>query len=165
METLPEDAIEELPDNSLRNMINEKIKKTQYQWHYEKKTETLQDLENRVRRLENKQTEIDLENRIRSLENKQIQNSTYPVGEDYRPRRNLHSYSNIVFDAIKKSYSNGINFKGIQAETRLNDRSIRNVIYKLHKKGIIIRKQRGIWIANENENNNTQPEEEEITPI
>lgn len=33
METLPDNAIEELPDDCLKNMINDRIKITQYQWH------------------------------------------------------------------------------------------------------------------------------------
>lgn len=157
METLPDDAIEELSDNSLRNMINERIKKTQWQWHYEERGEgidILQNLENRIRKIENRIIE----------ENK---NSTKKRTYQKRTYQKLHHYTDIIFDVIKRSYSNGMNFKSIKSKTKLNDRTIRNVLYKLYNKGIIIRKQRGIYIINENtQPKNTpvaQPVEEEFS--
>jgi predicted transcriptional regulator len=52
----------------------------------------------------------------------------------------------IVLDTIKNS-KEGIGFAQIQAKTGFDEKKIRNIIFRLNKKGKIKRKSRGIYIA------------------
>jgi DNA-binding transcriptional regulator PaaX len=51
-----------------------------------------------------------------------------------------------VLDTIKNS-KEGIGFAQIQAKTGFDEKKIRNIIFRLNKKGKIKRKSRGIYIA------------------
>ncbi len=48
---------------------------------------------------------------------------------------------------IAKASKKGVDFAGIQAKTGLNDKKLRNIIYRLNKLGKIKRKSRGIYIV------------------
>jgi len=52
----------------------------------------------------------------------------------------------IVLDTIKNS-KEGIGFSQIQAKTGFDEKKIRNIIFRLNKKGKIKRKSRGIYTA------------------
>jgi len=52
----------------------------------------------------------------------------------------------VVLDTIKNS-KEGIGFAQIQSKTGFDEKKIRNIIFRLNKKGKIKRKSRGIYIA------------------
>ncbi len=52
----------------------------------------------------------------------------------------------IVYDVIKRS-KKGLRFSEIQIKTGFGDKTIRNILYRLHQNEIILRKSRGIYIA------------------
>ncbi len=52
----------------------------------------------------------------------------------------------IVYDVIKRS-KKGLRFSEIQIKTGFGDKTIRNILYRLHQNGIIQRKSRGVYIA------------------
>ena len=52
----------------------------------------------------------------------------------------------IVYDVIKRS-NKGLRFSEIQIKTGFGDKTIRNILYRLHQNEIILRKSRGIYIA------------------
>jgi hypothetical protein len=52
--------------------------------------------------------------------------------------------SDIVLGVVKAS-KKGVDFSGIQAKTDLNNKKLRNIIYRLNKLGKIKRKSRGIY--------------------
>jgi len=52
----------------------------------------------------------------------------------------------IVLDSIKNS-KEGVGFSQIQAKTGFDEKKIRNIIFRLNKKGKIKRKSRGVYIA------------------
>ena len=54
--------------------------------------------------------------------------------------------SDLVYDMIKRSRK-GLSFSEIQLSTGFEDRKIRNIIYRLNKRGLIKRKSRGVYIA------------------
>ena len=63
------------------------------------------------------------------------------------PRSNSKvTTTNIVYDVIKQS-KQGMKFSEIQAQTGLKERTIRNILYRLHQNGIIHRRCRGVYIA------------------
>ena len=51
-----------------------------------------------------------------------------------------------VFEIIRE-FKQGIGFNEIKARTGYEDKKIRNIIFRLNKKGMIKRKSRGIYIA------------------
>ena len=53
--------------------------------------------------------------------------------------------SDMVLDVIRR-FRNGVGFAQIQERTGLDDKKLRNIIFRLHKMGKIIRKSRGIYI-------------------
>ena len=90
-----------------------------------------------------------LEARLDRIEN---QLKAYTNGKDFpvkykipRSRTKVTS-GDIVYDVIKRC-KKGLKFSEIQAKTGFGDRKIRNIIYKLHKSGIIKRKCRDIYFA------------------
>lgn len=48
---------------------------------------------------------------------------------------------------VIKRFKNGVGFAEIQARTGFGDKKLRNIIFRLHKLGKIVRKSRGIYIA------------------
>jgi len=54
--------------------------------------------------------------------------------------------SDMALDIIKR-FKKGIGFAEIQAKTGFEDKKLRNIIFRLHKMGKIVRKRRGIYIA------------------
>jgi len=48
---------------------------------------------------------------------------------------------------IIKRFRKGVGFADIQARTGFEDKKLRNIIYRLHKMGKIVRKSRGLYIA------------------
>ena len=54
--------------------------------------------------------------------------------------------SNMTLDVIKR-FRKGVGFADIQARTGFGEKKLRNIIFRLHKMGKIVRKSRGIYIA------------------
>ena len=54
--------------------------------------------------------------------------------------------SDTALEVIKR-FRNGVGFAEIQARTGFADKKLRNIIFRLHKLGKIVRKSRGIYIA------------------
>lgn len=54
--------------------------------------------------------------------------------------------SDMALDVIKR-FRKGVGFAEIQARTGFGDKKLRNIIFRLHKMGKIIRKSRGVYIA------------------
>jgi hypothetical protein len=48
---------------------------------------------------------------------------------------------------VIKRFRNGVGFAEIQARTGFGDKKLRNIIFRLHKLGKIVRKSRGVYIA------------------
>ena len=48
---------------------------------------------------------------------------------------------------VIKRFRKGVGFADIQARTGFEDKKLRNIIYRLHKMGKIVRKSRGLYIA------------------
>ena len=48
---------------------------------------------------------------------------------------------------IIKRFRKGVGFADIQARTGFEEKKLRNIIYRLHKMGKIVRKSRGLYIA------------------
>jgi len=48
---------------------------------------------------------------------------------------------------IIQRFKNGVGFSEIQEQTGFGEKKLRNIIYRLHKMGKIVRKRRGIYIA------------------
>ncbi len=56
------------------------------------------------------------------------------------------TYTDETLDVIKR-FRKGVGFANIQARTGFGDKKLRNIIYRLHKMGKIVRKNRGLYIA------------------
>jgi hypothetical protein len=56
------------------------------------------------------------------------------------------SSTGIVLEAIKR-FKKGVGVPEIRTRTGLGEKKLRNIIYRLHKTGKIVRKSRGIYIA------------------
>jgi len=54
--------------------------------------------------------------------------------------------SDIVLEVIKR-FRKGAGFSEIQTRTGFGEKKLRNIIFRLHKMGKIVRKSRGIYIA------------------
>ena len=48
---------------------------------------------------------------------------------------------------VIKRFKKGVGFADIQERTDFEDKKLRNIIYRLHKMGKIVRKSRGLYIA------------------
>ncbi len=48
---------------------------------------------------------------------------------------------------VIKRFRNGVGFAEIQSRTGFGDKKLRNIIFRLHKMGKIVRKSRGVYIA------------------
>ncbi len=53
--------------------------------------------------------------------------------------------SDMVLNVIKR-FKNGAGFAQIQERTGFEDKKLRNIIFRLHKMGKIVRKSRGIYV-------------------
>jgi hypothetical protein len=60
--------------------------------------------------------------------------------------RSAMTSSDKALEVIKR-FKNGVGFAEIQARTGFADKKLRNIIFRLHKLGKIVRKSRGIYIA------------------
>jgi hypothetical protein len=82
------------------------------------------------------------------LENLINQSAMSPDNADIRigRRKTALTAIDVVLDAIKRS-KQGIGFAAIQEMTGLDEKKIRNIIFRLNKIGKITRKSRGIYIA------------------
>ena len=54
--------------------------------------------------------------------------------------------TDMALDVIKR-FKKGVGFAEIQARTGFGEKKLRNIIFRLHKMGKIVRKSRGIYIA------------------
>jgi hypothetical protein len=54
--------------------------------------------------------------------------------------------SDMVLEVIKR-FKKGVGFSEIQVKTGFGEKKLRNIIYRLHKMGKIVRKKRGVYIA------------------
>ena len=54
--------------------------------------------------------------------------------------------SDMALEVIKR-FKKGVGFSEIQARTGFGEKKLRNIIYRLHKMGKIVRKERGVYIA------------------
>ncbi len=54
--------------------------------------------------------------------------------------------SDMALEVIKR-FRKGVGFSEIQARTNFGEKKLRNIIYRLHKTGKIVRKERGVYIA------------------
>jgi hypothetical protein len=60
--------------------------------------------------------------------------------------RSAMTSSDITLDVIKR-FRKGVGFADIQARTGFGEKKLRNIIFRLHKMGKIVRKSRGIYIT------------------
>ena len=60
--------------------------------------------------------------------------------------RSAMTSSDTALEVIKR-FRNGVSFAEIQARTGFGDKKLRNIIFRLHKLGKIVRKDRGVYIA------------------
>lgn len=60
--------------------------------------------------------------------------------------RSAMTSSDMTLDVIKR-FRKGVGFADIQARTGFGEKKLRNIIFRLHKMGKIVRKSRGIYIA------------------
>ena len=60
--------------------------------------------------------------------------------------KSAESSTDRVLEVIKR-FKKGIGFSEIRTRTGFGEKKLRNIIYRLHKTGKIIRKSRGIYIA------------------
>jgi len=60
--------------------------------------------------------------------------------------RSAMTSSDMALEVIKR-FRNGAGFAEIQARTGFGDKKLRNIIFRLHKMGKIVRKSRGVYIA------------------
>jgi hypothetical protein len=60
--------------------------------------------------------------------------------------RSAMTSSDMALEVIKR-FRNGVEFAEIQARTGFGDKKLRNIIFRLHKMGKIVRKSRGVYIA------------------
>ena len=54
--------------------------------------------------------------------------------------------SDMALEVIKR-FRKGVGFSEIQVRTGFGEKKLRNIIYRLHKMGKIVRKERGVYIA------------------
>ncbi|UCD33836.1 MAG: hypothetical protein JSW04_01955 [Desulfobacterales bacterium] len=68
---------------------------------------------------------------------------TAPKGKKSARKATLTS-SDMVLDVIKR-FRKGVGFAQIQERTGFEEKKLRNIIFRLHKMGKIVRKSRGIY--------------------
>ena len=54
--------------------------------------------------------------------------------------------SDLTLEVIRR-FKKGVGFSEIQDRTGFGEKKLRNIIYRLHKMGKIVRKERGVYIA------------------
>ena len=75
-----------------------------------------------------------------AISGKQTSGTTMSVG------RSATTSTDRVLEVIKR-FRKGVGFSDIQARTGFENKKLRNIIYRLHKTGKIVRKSRGLYIA------------------
>jgi hypothetical protein len=60
--------------------------------------------------------------------------------------KSTRTSSDQALEVIKR-FKKGVGFSEIQARTDFGEKKLRNIIYRLHKMGKIVRKERGVYIA------------------
>ena len=60
-------------------------------------------------------------------------------------RKTTLTPSDMVLNVVKR-FKNGAGFAQIQERTGFEDKKLRNIIFRLHKMGKIVRKSRGIYV-------------------
>jgi hypothetical protein len=60
--------------------------------------------------------------------------------------RSAATSADITLDVIKR-FQKGVGFADIQTRTGFGEKKLRNIIFRLHKMGKIVRKSRGIYLA------------------
>ena len=60
--------------------------------------------------------------------------------------KSTRTSSDLALEVIKR-FKKGLGFSEIQARTDFGEKKLRNIIYRLHKMGKIVRKERGVYIA------------------
>jgi len=60
-------------------------------------------------------------------------------------RKAAMTSSDMVLDVIKR-FRKGVSFAQVQERTGFEEKKLRNIIFRLHKMGKIVRKSRGIYI-------------------
>ena len=60
--------------------------------------------------------------------------------------KSTRTSSDLALEVIKR-FKKGVGFSEIQARTDFGEKKLRNIIYRLHKMGKIVRKERGVYIA------------------
>jgi hypothetical protein len=63
-----------------------------------------------------------------------------------RTHKTATTSADMVLDVIKR-FKKGVGFSDIQARTGFGEKKLRNIIFRLHKMGKIVRISRGIYIA------------------
>lgn len=81
-----------------------------------------------------------LENVIRSSELFVKRKSASNTG------RSTKTSYDVTLEVIKR-FRSGVGFSEIKARTGFGEKKLRNIIYRLNKKGKIVRKKRGFYIA------------------
>jgi len=90
-----------------------------------------------------------LEKAIRSFELYAKRRSTPSVKSvEAKPaaEKSTTNSSDMALEVIKR-FGKGVGFSEIQARTGFGEKKLRNIIYRLHKMGKIVRKERGVYIA------------------
>lgn len=60
--------------------------------------------------------------------------------------KSAETFTDMVLEVIQR-FKKGVGFSEIRARTGLGEKKLRNIIYRLHKTGKIVRMSRGIYIA------------------
>ena len=72
---------------------------------------------------------------------------TQKTGKSKAPTsRAAMTSSDMALDVLKR-FKKGVGFSEIQNRTGFGEKKLRNIIFRLHKMGKIVRKSRGIYIA------------------
>jgi benzoyl-CoA reductase/2-hydroxyglutaryl-CoA dehydratase subunit BcrC/BadD/HgdB len=83
--------------------------------------------------------------KIDNLEKLIKKSMTTGKGKWITARKTVMTSSNMVLDVIKP-FRKGVGFAQIQERTGFEEKKLRNIIFRLHKMGKIVRKSRGIYI-------------------
>jgi uncharacterized protein (UPF0335 family) len=104
---------------------------------------TKRDVEKLIERMERLEKAMKASNLY--CESNQIAGSRSPMAVASGSRADESSTSTVL-EAIKR-FKKGAGFSEIRTKTGFGEKKLRNIIYRLHKTGKIIRQSRGIYIA------------------
>ena len=95
-------------------------------------------------------TKKDINRLIKKIEElEKMVNGGKPATRKTRQTRNKNAKSKSASEevfAVISEIGEGANFSEIQAQTRFEEKKLRNIIYRLTKQGKIRRKQRGVYV-------------------